>query len=33
MYGTIDIGLLFKKDCGQQCIGYCDSDFARDLDK
>ncbi|KAK9204024.1 hypothetical protein WN943_014281 [Citrus x changshan-huyou] len=31
--GTIDIELLFKKDCSQQCVGYCDSDFARDLDK
>ncbi|KAH9706402.1 hypothetical protein KPL70_012195 [Citrus sinensis] len=30
LYGT---GLLFKKDCGQQCVGYCDSDFAGDLDK
>ncbi|KAH9733971.1 hypothetical protein KPL71_017220 [Citrus sinensis] len=33
LYGTVDVGLLFKKDCGQQCVGYCDSDFARDLDK
>ncbi|KAH9793687.1 hypothetical protein KPL71_004622 [Citrus sinensis] len=33
LYGTIDIGLLFKKDCGQQCVGYCDSDFAGDLNK
>ncbi|KAH9754792.1 Integrase catalytic domain-containing protein [Citrus sinensis] len=33
LYGTIDVGLLFKKDCGQQCVGYCDSDFAGDLDK
>ncbi|KAH9790843.1 DExH-box ATP-dependent RNA helicase DExH17 [Citrus sinensis] len=30
---TVDVGLLFKKDCGQQCVGYCDSDFAGDLDK
>ncbi|KAH9699247.1 hypothetical protein KPL71_024272 [Citrus sinensis] len=22
-----------KQDCGQQCVGYCDSDFAGDLDK
>ena len=33
LYGTIDIRSLFKKDCGQQCVGYCDSDFAGDLDK
>ncbi|KAH9705989.1 hypothetical protein KPL70_012076 [Citrus sinensis] len=33
LYGTIDVGLLFKKDCGQQCVGYCDSDFTGDLDK
>ncbi|KAH9670185.1 BED-type domain-containing protein [Citrus sinensis] len=31
--GTIDVGLLLKKDCSQQCVGYCDSDFAGDLDK
>ena len=31
LYGTVDVGLLFKKDCGQQCVGYCDSDFAGDL--
>ncbi|KAH9679290.1 retrovirus-related pol polyprotein from transposon TNT 1-94-like protein [Citrus sinensis] len=29
----VDVGLLFKKDCGQQCVGYCDSNFAGDLDK
>ncbi|KAK9209735.1 hypothetical protein WN944_002103 [Citrus x changshan-huyou] len=33
LYGTVDVELLFKKNCGQQCIGYCDSDFAGDLDK
>ncbi|KAH9706494.1 hypothetical protein KPL70_012223 [Citrus sinensis] len=33
LYGTVDVGLLFKKDCGQQCVGYCHSDFAGDLDK
>ncbi|KAK9226073.1 hypothetical protein WN943_011120 [Citrus x changshan-huyou] len=33
LYGTVDVGLLFKKDCGQQCVGYCDFDFAGDLDK
>ncbi|KAH9768967.1 Integrase catalytic domain-containing protein [Citrus sinensis] len=33
LYGTVDVGLLFKKDCGQQCVGYCDSDFVGDLDK
>ncbi|KAH9689127.1 hypothetical protein KPL70_015374 [Citrus sinensis] len=33
LYGTVDVTLLFKKDCGQQCVGYCDSDFTGDLDK
>ncbi|KAH9689155.1 Integrase catalytic domain-containing protein [Citrus sinensis] len=33
LYETIDVGLLFKKDCCQQCVGYCDSDFVGDLDK
>ena len=33
LYGTINVGLLFKKDCGQQCVGYCDCDFAGNLDK
>ncbi|KAH9672464.1 hypothetical protein KPL70_017737 [Citrus sinensis] len=33
LYGTVDVGLLFKKDCVQQCVRYCDSDFAGDLDK
>ena len=33
MYGTVDVGLLFKKNCGQQCVVHCDSDFAGDLDK
>ena len=33
LYGTIDVGLLLKKDCSQQCVGYCDYDFAGDLDK
>ncbi|KAH9689071.1 hypothetical protein KPL70_015335 [Citrus sinensis] len=33
LYETVDVGLLFKKDCCQQCVGYCDSDFAGDLDK
>ena len=33
--GTIDIGLVFKKDviCKQECIEYVDSDYAGDLDK
>ncbi|KAH9793297.1 hypothetical protein KPL71_004477 [Citrus sinensis] len=30
---VIDVGILFKKYCGQQCVGYCDSDFTGDLDK
>ncbi|KAH9782808.1 Integrase catalytic domain-containing protein [Citrus sinensis] len=24
---------MYNLDCGQQCVGYCDSDFAGDLDK
>ncbi|KAH9750992.1 hypothetical protein KPL71_014101 [Citrus sinensis] len=28
LYEIFDVGLLFKKDCSQQCVGYCDSDFA-----
>ena len=33
--GTIDIGLIFKKDftSKQECIGYVDFDHAGDLDK
>ena len=33
LYGTVDVGLLLKNDCGQQCVGYYDFDFAEDLDK
>ena len=33
LYGTIDVGLLFKKNCDQQWVGYCDSNFTGDLDK
>ena len=33
--GTIDVGLVFKKDNTgkQECIGYVDSDYVGDLDK
>ena len=33
--GTIDVGLVFKKDStsNQECVGYVDSDYAGDLDK
>jgi len=33
--GTIDVGLIFKKDVTgkQECIRYIDSDYAKDLDK
>ena len=33
--GTIDIGLVFKKDVAgkHECIGYVDSDYTRDLAK
>ena len=32
---TLDVGLIFKKDdmVGQHVVGYCDSDYAGDLDK
>ena len=33
LYGTIDVGLLFKKNCSQQCVKYCDYDFAGNLNK
>ena len=31
----MDVGLIFQKNekTGQDCIGYVDSDYARDLDK
>ena len=32
---TLDVGLIFKKDdmVGQHVVGYCDLDYAGDLDK
>ena len=32
---TVDVGLVFEQDvdAGQHIVGYCDSDFAGDLDK
>jgi len=35
MKGTVDVGLVFKKNTSgkQVCTGYVDSEFARDLDK
>ena len=32
---TLDVGLIFEKDdmVGQHVVGYCDSDYASDLDK
>ena len=32
---TLDVGLMFEKDdmVGQHVVGYCDSDYAGDLDK
>ena len=32
---TLDVGLIFKKDdmVGQHVVGYCDSNYVRDLDK
>ena len=33
--GTVDVGLIFKKDVGgkYECTGYVDSDYAGDFDK
>ena len=32
---TLDVGLIFEKDdmAGQHVVGYCDSDYAGELDK
>ena len=31
---TVDVGLIFEQDENVgQCVGYCDSDYAGDLDK
>ena len=30
---TIDVGLVFKQKDSQYIVGYCDSDYAGDLDK
>ncbi|KAH9684519.1 Integrase catalytic domain-containing protein [Citrus sinensis] len=32
-YASVVGSLMYAMYCGQQCIGYCDSDFAGDLDK
>ncbi|KAH9733924.1 retrovirus-related pol polyprotein from transposon TNT 1-94-like protein [Citrus sinensis] len=32
-YASAVGSLMYVMDCGQQCVGYCDSDFAGDLDK
>ena len=33
--GTVDVGIVFEKDVRgkQECTGYVDSDYVRDLDK
>ncbi|KAH9648400.1 retrovirus-related pol polyprotein from transposon TNT 1-94-like protein [Citrus sinensis] len=33
LYWTVDVGLLFNEDYGQQYVGYCNSDFAGNIDK
>ena len=35
IWKTLNVGLIFKKDdmVGQDVVGYCDSDYAGDLDK
>ncbi|XP_070002090.1 secreted RxLR effector protein 161-like [Nicotiana sylvestris] len=33
IHNTVDVGLVFEKECNQSVIGYCDSDFAGDLGK
>ncbi|KAH9670687.1 retrovirus-related pol polyprotein from transposon TNT 1-94-like protein [Citrus sinensis] len=32
-YASAVGSLMYSMDCGQQCVGYCDSDFVGDLDK
>jgi len=33
IYNTVDVGLVFKQEDNQSVVGYCDSDFAGDMDK
>ena len=35
IHKTLDVGLIFENDdmVGQHVVGYCDSDYAGDLDK
>ncbi|XP_070020194.1 secreted RxLR effector protein 161-like [Nicotiana sylvestris] len=33
IHNTVDVGLVFEKEGNQYVVGYCDSDFAGDLDK
>ncbi|XP_070001847.1 secreted RxLR effector protein 161-like [Nicotiana sylvestris] len=33
IHNTVDVGLVFEQEDNQSVIGYCDSDFAGDLDK
>ena len=30
--GTLSLGLLYRKDGSSDCIGYCDADWAGDMD-
>uniref|UniRef100_A0A3Q7I521 Reverse transcriptase Ty1/copia-type domain-containing protein n=1 Tax=Solanum lycopersicum TaxID=4081 RepID=A0A3Q7I521_SOLLC len=33
IHNTVDVGLVFEKKDSQYLVGYCDSDYAGDLDK
>ena len=33
IHNTVDVGLVFEQEDNQSVVGYCDSDFAGDLDK
>lgn len=33
MYNNIDVGFIFKQEDSQDLVGYCDSDYAANLDK
>jgi len=35
IHSTVDVGLVFQQEdsLGQSLVGYCDSDYARDLNK
>ncbi|XP_070025855.1 secreted RxLR effector protein 161-like [Nicotiana sylvestris] len=33
IHNTVDVGLVFEQEDNQSVVGYCDSDFASDIDK